>query len=192
MQYPQDCGVSAIRFHLREPDHPLARTAAAALSVPHSDAGYLVCQCGGPDWWRLHTSSQHAVLFCGCNGSSLPLYIGPPPRRPAGSYDITAESVARCANHPQSFAAAAIAVGYADPVPALGTLDAERAQELVVALACRLDTPAMDDSDFGQRALSPVADLTHSFIAWALRLPAPYPITGGETWLAAIHYIRRT
>jgi hypothetical protein len=49
----------------------------------------------------------------------------------------------------------------------------------------------MDEPDFGERALTPVTDLTHSFIAWALRLPAPYPITGDEDWLNAIHYIRR-
>jgi hypothetical protein len=164
MQYPQDCGVSAIRFALREPDHPLARTAAAALSVPHHDAGILICQCGAPDWWRLSARKTHAVLSCGCNGSSLPLYIGPPPSE-------RADVAMKCPRHPDSFAAAAVAVGYASPVPELGTLDAERAREIVVALACR----TTDDS----------------YIAWALRLAAPYPITGDEPWLDAIHYSRR-
>lgn len=57
----------------------------------------------------------------------------------------------------------AIGIGYAGPVPALGTVDVERAQELVVVRQC--DTCQV------------------VFTAWELRLPEPYPIAGNEPWV---------
>jgi hypothetical protein len=125
------------------------------------------------------------VLVCGCNGSSLPLYIGPPPP------EATPHVAASCTQHPDHYAAAAIAIGYADRVPQLGTIDAERAQEIIVALACRVEN-ADAEPPFGSRASIPVANYSHAFIGWELRLPAPYAIVGDEPYLDAIQRIRRS
>src|SRR5690242_17934171 len=43
----------------------------------------------------------------------------------------------------------------------------------------------------GHGAVVPVADHAHAYIAWQLRLPAPYPVAGDEPWLDAIQRVRR-
>jgi hypothetical protein len=162
VQYPHDGGVSAIRFYFGNRRHALARTAADAITVGFCDAGDLVCQCGAPpDSWSAHVTERWATLICSCNGSSLPLYIGPPPRM-----SVADASSVGCPTCAESRHAVAIAIGYAAPVPALGSLDAERAQEIVVALRCA-----------GCRA---------EHIGWRLLLPEPYPVNSDDDWLAAI------
>jgi hypothetical protein len=158
VQYPHDGGVSAIRFYLADANH-LASVAAAAIDVGAYEAGELVCQCGLRDAWSLARTDRCSLLVCSCNGSSLPLYIGPPPNV-AGLTSIA------CASCGEGRGAAAIAIGYRGAVPPLGSLDAERAQQIAVAMRCsRCKT---------------------EWLAWQLRLAEPYPVRGDEDWLRAI------
>ena len=159
MRYPTDGGVSAIRFYLGARS-PLARAAAAVIAVPHCDAGDLVCICSVVGMWGFSTGKRSATLGCACNGSSLPLYIGPPPG------PDTDERAVRCPACAEPFHSAAVAVGYPRPVPPRGTLEAEQAQEIAVALRC--------------------TKCRHEHIGWHLALPAPYPARADEEWLRAI------
>jgi hypothetical protein len=161
MDYPKDGGVSAIRFYLRSPSAAIAKVAVAALGVAHHDAGELCCQCTMTGFWQLTFTQSSAVLSCGCNGSTLPLYIGPPSAR-----RWTDPKTAACRSCDGKLHYAAVAVGYPGPVPPLGGIEAERAQELAVALRCRA--------------------CHHVFVAWQLALPAPYPAHPDEEWLQAI------
>jgi hypothetical protein len=160
VQYPRDCGVSAIRFELGDPTHPLARAAADAITVLHHDTGQLICHCRFDGFWSLCVTKRWAVLVCTCNGSSLPLYIGPPP----DVNDPRARAV-RCACG-ESRHSAGVAIGYPTPAPPLGSIEAERAQEIAVALRC---TPC-----------------GNVYLGWHLRLPKPYPVKPGDPWLRAI------
>jgi len=166
VKYPQDGGVSAIRFYLSDPDDPLAHAAASALTVAHHDAGRLICQCRFDGFWSPIATTTWALLCCRCNGSSLPLYIGPPPGvELSRALGLDGASGIRCSCG-NSHYSAAVAIGYPILTPPLGSLDAERAQEIALALHC--------------------TSCGNEYIGWTLRLPAPYPVNAGDPWLRSI------
>jgi len=162
VQYPQDGGVSAVRFQLRDRGHPLARAAADAITVRYHDTGYIICQCRFDGFWSLGFTERWAVLTCCCNGSSLPLYIGPPPAIDADG-DRATSTPCPCGSR---FHGAAIAIGYPRPTPPLGGIEAERAQEIAVALHC--------------------TQCHTEYIGWHLRLPEPRPVSADDPWLRNI------
>ncbi len=172
MNYPQDGGVSALRFYLGSARHPLARFAAAQLRAPFHHSGRLVCQCEEEGAWGLYHNGPWALLSCSCNGSELPVYIGaPPPTAPTAralSVPAPAGPYLKCpgcgeGGHFQ----AAVAVGYPARVPPIGTVAAEEAQEIVIALRC-------------------TRCAAEARVGWALRLEQPPTLRGDEVWLGQI------
>ncbi len=150
-----------MRFYLARRDPELEHAAEKALSVPGRTAGSLVCVCSATDSWYVSTGSSSASATCGCNGSSLEVYIGEPPNpsqpRPTSVH---------CPSHPDRGLTIAIAIGYPGPVPPLGTLDVEQAMQLAIAARCM--------------------ECDGIWLAWKLHLPASPTITGNEPWIKRI------
>jgi hypothetical protein len=172
MDFPKDGGLSCVRHFLEARDPILEEYALAPpfprFSSPGRLSGSLVCQCNAWNSWRtrLPLDASFAVVICGCNGSSLPIYIGAPPTLQAGQRLGTNY----CPNQHETDGAMAVGIGYPGAVPELGTLEVERAQELTLAVRCRrCDT---------------------IFLAFHLRLPAPPTITGREPWVKGIQGLR--
>jgi len=133
--------------------------------------GRLVCQCGAENGWSLwpHPDASLAVAACGCNGSSLPVYIGEPPtpELKAGREPCPADSnPVYCDCGAEWRFRLAIAIGYPGEVPVLGTVSAECAQEVIIAGQCgrcnRITT------------------------LWRLTLAQPPSIRGDEAWVKRI------
>ena len=80
--------------------------------------------------------------------------------------DLAETTIIRCEACSGLDHAIAIAVGYPGAAPDLGGIDAERAQEIVVAMQC--------------------STCAHSQLGWQLRLREPYALRGDEEWLRAI------
>jgi hypothetical protein len=123
------------------------------------------------DHWfvRIPKSGEWSYLICGCNGSKLPVYVGPPPdvarteewltvlcpQCGTSSYDTSGSSFA-----------VVIGIGYEVVVPNLGEIEVEMAKEVVVACECN--------------------NCSAIHISWDVHLPSPFEIIGTEPWLAAI------
>jgi hypothetical protein len=168
MEFPQDGGLSCVRsFLLPARDDSLETLACAALTGARSRvAGRLLCQCGGVDLWGVRSSPEVLRACCGCNGSTLPVYLGAPPS-PRG--DLADWRCPACTQQPM---AVTIAVGYPqESLPALGTLDAERAVGVAVALRC--------------------VSCGHEALGWSRILHEPPAIRGDEPWLDRIQGLRR-
>lgn len=166
MDFPKDAGLSCVRYFLEPFDPELEQYAGALLTTPSKVVGSLLCQCGSrtPLWGVYpHQNGMSAMASCHCNGSSLPIYIGAPPV-------LTFLALTPCPNGHAQGNPVAVAIGYPGEVPMLGTLDAERAQEFVIASRC-----------VECRAL---------FVSFQRALAAPPVITGEELWLARIQGIK--
>ncbi len=164
MQFPQDGGVSCLRYHLSARNDGLEAFARELVSSDGICAGHLVCQCGADDCWFYSVAADgtFAVAYCGCNGSSLPIYIGPPPNQAR----LKGGQSSRCRAGHDIYGPLVVAIGYAGSVPRLGTLDVERAAEVAVVLECRACA--------GTR------------VAWSWRPSPPIVIRGDEPWLDSI------
>jgi len=166
MDFAKDGGLNCVRHFLFEEGHKIEEVARQALQSPGKVVGQLNCVCKATDLWFLRISSDQAraTAWCGCNGSGLPLYIGAPKK--AGEEVSTA-----CPSGCKSpMGRLAIGIGYAGVVPPNGTIDAERAVEIVVISHCK-----------GCETIWPV---------WTLRLTSPPEIKGNESWLRRIQGLR--
>jgi hypothetical protein len=161
MNFPQDGGLSCVRYYLNEEDTPVEQAALGALTSPGRCVGMLTCQCSAKDYWTLYTAPKRAELWCGCNGSVLPLYIGEPPLtglRKRGTWWHC-----ECGG---DIGPAAIAIGYPGDVPALGSMGVEEAKELAVAIGCAAcSTPRL---------------------AWHYAREEALTLDGNEPWLSGI------
>lgn len=167
MDFPRDAGISCVRHYL-EPEVDKAVAAATEEIDPAygRDAGRLRCICGGNDAWFARTfTSKCVILTCGCNGSSLAVYLGQPP-----NISMREALAVSCSSQHRSFTVG-VAVGYQGQVPPVGSIDSERAIQVAVHGRCR--------------------DCDETVRLWSLRLLAPCPIVGDEPWLKSIHGLRR-
>jgi hypothetical protein len=162
MQFPQDAGLSCVRYYLVPRDPELEALAKNALAAPGKHVGSLICQCGEVNQWKVSLSEDgaRAMLFCSCNGSSLPIYIGSPTQKHMEAKVVVSSH--RCLLPLK----VVIAIGYPKEVPPLGSIAVEVAQELVMAAFCSL--------------------CKQSFIRWHLTLAAPPVFQGNEPWLTKI------
>jgi hypothetical protein len=171
MQFPQDGGLSCVRYYLAERNDALEDFARSRLTAAGRHVGGLICQCGADKSWQVlgYAGKPFVVLNCGCNGSSLPIYLGEPPFDIASFYsgppsENAYTRVCGCgSDHANRIA---IGIGYPGDVPQLGTLDVERAQEVVVAAECQ------SCKTIGSR-----------WNRWLSRLPK---IEGDEPWIRVI------
>jgi hypothetical protein len=172
MQFPQDAGLSCIRYYLTNRDELLEEAARSELQSPARCVGTMVCQCGADSAWGVlrPVDPRFVVLECGCNGSSIPVYIGQPPFGPLSDRFATDElppcTADACACGERFKNRLAIGIGYAKTVPPLGTLDVERAQEVVVLSRCL--------------ACGRVG------VRWRRQLARPPLIVGDEPWIRII------
>jgi hypothetical protein len=171
MNFPQDGGLSCVTYHLRTPTRDtLESLTLGALKARSKIVGRLNCHhCGEVDSWtaRFSPSGECFQACCGCNGSVLPVYIGPPP---SGRHDDWVKC--RCSKcHVASFTLV-LGIGYLFPsVPKLGTLDVERAVAVGAGLRCR--------------------SCQFEFVGWELNRPQPPDIVGDEPWLRRIQGLHR-
>lgn len=140
MQFPQDGGLSCVRYYLAIRNSPLERFVQTQMQSIGRHVGTLVCQCNSDDCWVIHTfpENTHVLLHCGCNGSTLPVYIGEPPfegRRADTEPTFSNSTVLRCACG-TSANQVAIGIGYPGEIPKPGTLDVEHAVEVLIAGHC--------------------------------------------------------
>ena len=172
MQFPQDGGLSCIRYYLAERDPELEAEAFVLMASPARHVGSMICQCKADRWWQvLHPQSQEfVVLCCGCNGSSLPVYIGEPPFGPLSDswarHELPEVQMHSCACGGTFGDRLAIGIGYPETVPPLGSLDVERAQEVAIVGRC--------------------TKCSGTFLRWKLQLPEPPTINGNEPWIKVI------
>jgi hypothetical protein len=154
-----------VRHYLFEEGHEVETLAKAALQSPGKVVGQLTCICKATDSWALAVGADQGwgLAICGCNGSTLPLYIGAPRSGPASARPCRS-------NCRTSLGRMGIGIGYPGAVPAVGTVDAERAVEIVVISHCKT--------------------CGKSWTAWTLRLPEPPLIQGNESWLRRIQGLR--
>ena len=171
MQFPQDGGLSCVRYYLATRNDGLEEFALATMESAGRHVGRLICQCGAEDYWALHRFADRplVLLECACNGSALPVYIGEPPFEgwtvdPYPNY--TGSVVDNCDCGADGRYRLAIGIGYPGDVPKLGTLDVERAQEVLIAAQC--------------------GGCDNTKIAWHLRMPEPPMIVGDEPWIRII------
>ncbi len=162
MDFPQDGGLSSVRYFLEDDGSVLVQEARRQVASPTTVAGRLRCQCGAAELcWAIRSHESWTRLDCTCNGSSLPVYVGPPPGGRA-----TPGAEVRCPRCSKSAFSVAVSVGYGDaPLPQLGTMEAECAKEVVVFCLCGC----------GER-----------FTGWSLRLPSPFKARGDEPWLKRV------
>lgn len=170
MDYVKDGGLSLVRYLMERRNDALEDRVLAAMTSTGKAVGHLTtCQCGAKDHWTITASTNPAAVLvsCGCNGSSFPVQIG----RPVGMGVFYRRSLSDlgCPDH-KCRHAVVFGIGYPDRVPELGTLDVERAQELLIAMRC--------------------IDCSNEGIWWSQRLPAPPPIEPWEGWLRDIQGVR--
>ena len=172
MQFPQDAGLSCIRYYLAKRDDELECEAFALMVSRARHVGSMICQCKADRWWQvLHPQSpRFVVLSCGCNGSSIPVYIGAPPFGPLSNSwaeeELPNVEVQPCACGGTFGDRLAIGIGYPESVPRLGSLDVERSQEVVIVGRC--------------------TKCSGTFLRWQLHLPHPPKIIGDEPWIKVI------
>lgn len=171
MNFPQDGGLSCVRFFLRRPmGDSLERITSEALEARSKIIGRLNCHhCGEVDSWTgaYSESRQCFMASCGCNGSTLPVYIGAPPA--SGTRDW---SRFRCLDCGTEVFSLVVGIGYSfEALPQLGSLDVERAIAIAAGLCCR--------------------NCKHQFVGWRLNRPQPPEITGNEPWLRRIQGLQR-
>jgi len=172
MQFPQDAGLSCVRYYLDTRDSELEATARSQMISRGCCVGTMVCQCKAESSWQIvhHLDLSAVELFCGCNGSSIPVYIGKPPslRLPQSeTADVLPPGVTRSCPCGKGYChRLAIGIGYPDKVPALGTLDVERALEIVIARSCKHCSSVV--------------------IEWHHQLLEPPAIQGDEPWIRII------
>jgi len=172
MQFPQDGGLSCVRYYLASRDDALNQFAHAQMQSAGVHVGRLICQCSADNYWDAYEflDGPLVILSCGCNGSSLPVYIGKPPFEngrtvePEPSYAEPRAKQCRCGK--EWCNSISIGIGYPGPVPPLGTVDVERAQEVLIAAECK--------------------ECGNTEVKWHLRLPAPPMIVGDEPWIRSI------
>jgi hypothetical protein len=172
MQFPQDGGLSCVRYYLDKRDPELEAEAFSLMVSRARHVGSMICQCKADRWWHVcpHPNQQFAVLACGCNGSSIPVYIGEPPFGPLSGHwafeELPAAEIQPCACGGMFGDRLAIGIGYPESVPPLGSLDVERAQEVVIVGRC--------------------TKCGGTFLRWNLQLPEPPTINGDEPWIKVI------
>jgi hypothetical protein len=165
MDFIKDGGLNCVRHYLFEEAHEIEELATGALQSPGKVVGQLTCVCKAKDSWGLGVSSDQswAMAWCGCNGSSLPLYIGAPKKG--------VPSRGACPSGCElPFGRIGVGIGYPKAVPPNGTVDAERATEIVVISNCK--------------------SCGKTWNAWTLKLSNPPAITGDEPWLRRIQGLR--
>jgi hypothetical protein len=171
MLFPVEGGLTAVRRNLAVRGDEMERFALERLAAEGRTAGRLVCICRTENRWTVGVSpdATHATARCENSGSTLQIYVGTPPfrrrrRRRASPSVEEARQAPDCPLCGESPAGElVVGVGYPGPVPELGTLEVERAVELVLASRC----PACDVS----------------WIRWRFRLNRPPFFTGRESWL---------
>ncbi len=171
MQFPLDAGLSCIRYFLAGRDAHLESAAMAQMTSRGRFVGSMVCQCRRETGWQvIHFENQpFIVLACGCNGSSVPVYIGEPPFTPPDEYSasgVRGGELKPCQCGATYQDRLAIGIGYPEFIPPQGSLDVERAQEVIVLARC--------------------GNCGGTFTRWLLRLAQPPTITGDEPWLRKI------
>jgi hypothetical protein len=153
MDFPKDGGLSCVRYYLSERSDDAEAVVRRELRAPGRVVGRFVCQCGAEDHWWVADGGDSAWLTCDCNGSTIPIYLGAPPARRerpgAGRAGIVI-----------------VGIGYPGAIPPLGTIDVERALEVVVAVA------------------RPGCDVVE--VVWEVHLDEPPRIRGDEPWIRRI------
>ena len=171
MQFIQDGGLSCVRYYLAVHSAALEAHARGVIQSVGRLVGRLVCQCGAENRWSvwIYSDASLAVAACGCNGSSLPVYIGEPPKpelKAGREPSLASSNVVRCDCGAERDFRLAIAIGYPGDVPALGTVSAECAQEVAIAGHCG--------------RCQKVTTL------WRLTRTQPPIVRGDETWIKRI------
>ena len=134
MQFPQDAGLSCVRYYLTRRDAELESETFAAMVSRARHVGSMICQCKADRSWQvLHPHSpRFVVLACGCNGSSIPVYVGEPPFGPLSesfaAKELPDAELRQCACGATFSDRLGIGIGYPESIPTLGSLDVERAQ----------------------------------------------------------------
>lgn len=163
MGFPDDGGLSCVRYYLAHRGDALEHRVEDLLRTNGRLVGRLVCQCGAENQWGVWPHRLWACASCACNGSSLPIYIGAPPR-PEGP--DTLRPVTPSCGHMDG-GRVVVGIGYQGQVPPLDrTVEVERAQEVLVGCECVW---------CGQ-----------FWVAWELHLDCPPEIRGDEPWLQRI------
>ncbi len=163
----QDGGLPALRFYVSSRQDDLTEIAVGSLRARSVVAGHLVCVCNATDLWVMCAPRDTGVpyVYCACNGSGLPIYLG----RPGGDDMAMGTRLARqkaCCPEETTYAIV-VAIGYpCAAIPEVGTIEAERATELLVLGKCN--------------RCAVVSGL------WGIRLQAPPSIEGDEPWIRRI------
>ena len=176
MQFYQDGGLSCIRYYLAAQDSDLEAAARSRMVSSVCHVGIMICQCKAEDSWQVYRYPDRpmVVLACGCNGSSIPVYIGEPPFGPLSNHyaseEIPIGKMVGCDCSETFSDRLAIGIGYPSDIPPLGTLEVEIAQEVVIVAHCK--------------------KCNGTFTRWSLVLPSPPTITGSEPWIRIIQGFR--